>query len=309
MKRIQSGWGKMVRVALIKGENRYDNIKKALETIREDICKDIEGKKSILLKPNLVSSYNQLSATHVDTVKAILDFIEPLAGKQITIGEGSAYDTQTAFKNYRFNQLQGKYNVKLIDLNNDNYREVYAFDRNFTPIPFEVAQTVLDSDYIISAAMLKTHDNVIVTMTIKNMVVGSLVNGNKRKIHQGYPAINLNLYKLSKHVWPKLSVIDGFTAMEGNGPEFGEQVDMKIAIASNDPLAADTIGAYVMGFDPNEIGYLNYLKRTGFGEGNLERIDVIGENVDNIRRKFKPHSSYMAQREWKISEDLLAKLL
>jgi hypothetical protein len=64
-----------------------------------------------------------------------------------------------------------------------------------------------------------------------------------------------------------------------------------------------------MGFDPNEIGYLHYLKTTGFGEGNLERIDVIGENVDNIRRKFKPHSSYRAQREWKISEDLLAKLL
>ena len=299
----------MVKVALVKGENRYDNVKKALEIIKEDIHNGIEGKKSILLKPNLVSPYNQLSATHIDTIRAILDFIGNFTDQQIIIGEGSAYDTLTAFKNYKYDQLQGTYNVKLIDLNNDNYREILAFDKNFNPISFEVSQTVLDSDYIISAAMPKTHDNVIVTMSIKNMVVGSLVHGNKRKVHQGYPAMNLNLYKLSKYVWPKLSVIDGFTAMEGNGPESGEQVDMKIAIASGDPLAADTIGAYIMGFDPDEIGYLHYLKTTGFGEGNLGRIEVIGENVDNIRRKFKPHSSYRAQRQWKISEDLLAKLL
>ena len=299
----------MVRVALVKGENRYDNIKKALEMIKEDIHNGIEGKKSILLKPNLVSPYNQLSATHIDTIKAILDFIKNFTNQQIVIGEGSAYDTLTAFKNYKYNQLQDNYNVRLVDLNNDSYREISAFDRNLNPITFEVSKAVLDSDYIISAAMLKTHDNVIATMSIKNMVVGSLVHGNKHKIHQGYPAINLNLYKLSKHVWPKLSVIDGFTAMEGNGPESGEQVDMKIAIASNDPLAADTIGAYIMGFDPDEIGYLHYLNTTGFGEGNLKRITVIGENINNIRRKFEPHPSYQAQRQWKISEDLLTKLL
>lgn len=299
----------MARVALVKGENRYGNIKRALEMIKEDIHNDIQGKKSILLKPNLVSSYNQLAATHVDTIRATLDFIGHFTDQQITIGEGSAYDTSTAFKNFKYNQLHDKYNIRLVDLNNDSYREISAFDRNLNPIKFEVSKTVLDSDYIISAAMLKTHDCVIATMSIKNMVVGSLVHGNKSKVHQGYPAMNLNLYKLSKYVWPKLSVIDGFAAMEGNGPESGEQVDMKIAIASNDPLAADTVGAYIMGFDPDEIGYLHYLNTTGFGEGHLERIEIIGENIKNVRKKFKPHSSYQAQRQWKVSEDLLTKLL
>jgi len=297
----------MVKVSLAKDKTRYDTVRKALDMVKEDVEKDIKDKRSILFKPNLVSPYHPLSSTQVDTAKATLDFITQFTDKAITIAEGSAYDTATAYKNYLYLDLKREYNVKLVDLNNDDYEEVEAFDSRFNRIPFKVAKTVLESDYIISSAVLKTHDTVIATMAIKNIVVGSLIH--KKRIHQGYPATNLNIYKISRYVWPKLAIIDGFVAMEGRGPESGEPVDMKIAIASNDPLSADVVGAYIMGFNPEEIGYLHYCRRMNLGEGDLNKIQVVGEDIDKVKRKFRPHPSYEAQKKWMIEEELLSKLL
>jgi uncharacterized protein (DUF362 family) len=299
----------MVRVALVKGNTRYETVKKALELIKEDVEKDVKGKNRILVKPNLVSTYRQLASVHIDTIRAILDFIKKFTNQRIIIAEGSAGDTFTAYKNFRYMELLKNYNIKLIDLNEDDYEEIDVFDSNFKPMTLRVAKTVLNSDYIISSALLKTHDTVIVTLSIKNMVVGSLINGDKPRIHQGYKAINLNIFKLARYVWPNLAIIDGFTAMEGDGPISGEGVDMRVTIASKDALAADVIGSYIMGFNPDEVGYLYYAKLKGFGEGNLEKIEILGEDINKIRRRFKPHSTYNLQRNWKIEEYLLTKLL
>ncbi|MGQ9781255.1 MAG: DUF362 domain-containing protein [Nitrososphaeria archaeon] len=297
----------MAQVALVRGKTRYDAVRKALELIKKEVNEDIKEKENIVVKPNLVSPYQPLSSTQIDTVKATLDFLNQLTDKPITIAEGSAYDTATAYKNYRYLNLEKEYNVKLVDLNSDDHREVEAFDSHLNTIPFQVAKTVLDSDYIISSAVLKTHDTVIATMAIKNIVVGSLIH--KKRIHQGYPATNLNIYKIARRIWPKLAIIDGFVAMEGRGPESGEPVDLKIAIASNDTLAADVVGAYIMGFDPEDIGYLHYCRRMNLGEGDIQKIKVVGEDVYKVRRKFKPHPNYEAQKKWKIKEELLPKLL
>ena len=64
---------KRSRVALMKGDNRYDNATKALSLIKEDI--NLSDKKRILVKPNFVSTRRQLAATHVEVVRAVLDFL------------------------------------------------------------------------------------------------------------------------------------------------------------------------------------------------------------------------------------------
>ena len=48
-------------------------------------------------------------------------------------------------------------------------------------------------------------------------------------------------------------MIDGFRAMEGNGPCNGTPVDARLALASLDPLAMDTLATKLMGFDPRQI--------------------------------------------------------
>ena len=106
----------------------------------------------------------------------------------------------------------------------------------------------------------KTHDCVIATLSIKNVVVRSLVTApEKQKIHQGAKAINLNIAKLAKHCMPSLGLIDGFEGMEGDGPTDGAPVRLGVASASLHPVSLDAVMAWIMGFDPLDIGYLHHL--------------------------------------------------
>jgi uncharacterized protein (DUF362 family) len=93
-------------------------------------------------------------------------------------------------------------------------------------------------------------------------------------------------------------VLDGFTAMEGNGPVSGNKVDWGVAIAGTDGVAVDSVAAHLMGFDPKSIGYLNFCSQDGLGRGNMDTIRVIGSTVEECRHPFKPHQSYEAQLIW-----------
>lgn len=298
----------MSKVALIKGNNRYENISKVLNLLKLDVAEKIKGKKKIVIKPNFVHSNIPLCATHIDAVKATLDFITKYTDEKITIAEGSfELPTKNAFQNYGYYGLKDNYNVEFVDLNEDKYKEIKLFDKNLKPLKFRVTKTIVESDFRISVSPMKTHDSVTVTLALKNMLVGSLLKDNKRDdkwmIHASgnLKAMNLNLAKLAEFIPPHLSVVDGLVGMEGKGPGFGDPVEMGIALASADFLSCDTMGAYLMGFDPDEVGYLYYCKEKNLGEGDLDKIEIIGNaSLDECRKKFKPHPNYEKQLGWRI---------
>ena len=284
------------KVALTKGNDRKTNVVKALHLIADQI--DVSKRDNILIKPNFVSTHDQSTATHVDAVRAVLEVLRQYTSKPITIGESAALGSaKQGYSSYGYLPLVKEFDVRLIDFNDGEYVEVEAYDKNFKPLSLHVSRTTMESDFRISVCLPKTHDMVIATLSLKNIVVGSL--RTKNAIHQKYPAMNVNLYQMAKHVAPHLAVIDGCTGMEGDGPVFGDTVDLNLAIASTDFLAADTVAAHIMGFDVDKIGYLHYCKVKGLGTGNLDEMEILGEKLqDCSKRKFKPHSGYKSQLEW-----------
>ena len=118
-------------------------------------------------------------------------------------------------------------------------------------------------------------------------------------MHQSFPVMNLNLFTLAPHFHPHLAVIDGYQAMEGNGPTRGEPVEWRIALASTDWLAADVTAARLMGFDLEEVGYLYYCAQAGYGATDPADIAVVGNaRPDRVARRFKRHASTQLQRRW-----------
>jgi len=288
-------------VALVKSKGHYDGVYKALNLIKDRVKEDLKGKRMLLVKPNFVSTSKQLSATHVDAVRAVLDVISRYYSGRIIIGEGPASSSlRNGLINFGYLQLQRKYDVEFVDLNEDDYVELKGFDSQLKPLNLRMSKTLIESDYRISVALPKTHDTVIVTLSIKNMVVGGLVNGEKEKIHQGYKAINLNIAELAKHVMPNLGIIDGFIGMEGRGPVSGDPVELRIAAASIYPVSLDAVICKIMGFNPLNVGYLYYLDKWGMGIADLEKIKIIGESMEELTRKFKPHPQYQEMLNWKI---------
>ena len=288
-------------ISIVKGSSRYENIAQALDLIEEQIEFDLRGKHKILIKPNLVSTSNQLAATHVDGVRALLDFLLRFRIKEIIIAEGATIgDTFDGYRNYGYLDLRAEYGVELIDLNQDDYETIEIFDENFDPITVRVSKIALESDYRISISPPKTHDTVVVTLSLKNMALGSILKEDKGKIHQGYKAININIFKIGRLVFPHLAVLDGFEAMEGEGPCAGSKVDLKTAIASTDFLAADAVTTNIMGFNPREVGYLYYCDLAKFGTIDISNVEIRGSNIDDVKKEFKPHSMYEAQKRWML---------
>jgi uncharacterized protein (DUF362 family) len=75
-----------VQVALVKGENRYNNVIASLDLIKKDVFNKVKNKRKVLIKPNMVSTQVQLAATHVDAIRATLDFLSELGVKKFLVG-------------------------------------------------------------------------------------------------------------------------------------------------------------------------------------------------------------------------------
>ncbi|MBP1767530.1 MAG: hypothetical protein H6P98_1645 [Candidatus Aminicenantes bacterium] len=285
------------RVSLVKGEDRHRNITQALKALEPDILSSI-GNKKILLKPNVVLADNPLAVTHVDSVRAILDFLAPHIKRPIIIGEGGHHKTWDGYRNAGYLELEKNYNVQLVDLNLGPYEYRYVFGVEHNPLPVRISSTCLDPDvYIISAAQMKTHNYVLITLSLKNLLLGCPIKDNKSNdkalFHTASPAVNdlchFNMFHIAQDVFPDLAVIDGFEAMEGNGPAWGTALPARIALASLDALAADTLATKIMGFDPKRVLYLASMNEAGMGQGDLDKILVSGTPLDQCLCHFRAH--------------------
>lgn len=283
------------KVSLIKGENRKENILKALGLIRQDIFNKAKD-KTIVIKPNFVSDSIQLASSHVDAVEAVIDFFQENGFMKIVVAEASAHDTKTAFKNFNYYKLQEK-KISLIDLNEKEYTMIDI------GIKVPVTKMLLDKNhFIVSLAIPKTHDTVIATLSLKNILMGSIVNcfGNQKiKMHQGIKEINAYLSRLAKNVYPDLAIIDGFEGMEGNGPVHGTLIETKFAIASLDSLAADRVCLECMGISSEFVGYLNLIAEEQLGNFELRNIKILGNKIEECKKQFKLHESFEEQLKWK----------
>lgn len=306
------------KVALTAGDDRADNVFQGMARFRDQILREI-GDRRIVVKPNNVLVDKPLAATDAKCLEGILEFLKSIGKlKQAVIAESAgAGPTEEGFSTYGYYAVAKKYGVDLIDLDTQPTKVVYAFDQtDFAPHPVKVSEMLLDRErnYIISAAKLKTHDQVVATLSLKNIVVGAPVKdvgfrfgkgrvpgtvSQKPITHgSGTYGINYNMFALAQKLRPHLAVNDGYEGMEGNGPGWGEPVDHRVCVVSPDWLAADRVSVELMGIDFAQIGYLNYCARAEMGEADMAKIEILGEPVQRHVRKYRLHDKVEQQLRW-----------
>ena len=305
------------RVGLARTGERRQNVFTALDLVRDDVTPKL--REQVMLKPNFLSSTNQLASTHVDAIRGAIDFLltVPEPPKEIIIAEGAnqAFSGE-AFDNFGYRALLDEYAIpiQLVDLHQDEYWEetpVVLADRS--EVPVRMPKTVLDCPCAISVAVAKTHDVDVVTLALKNMIMGTLHLKDRIKMH-GYHShadrelpreaqtLNINLIRLSRYLSPDIALIDGTLGLQGNGPGGTDSIPLGIAVASADVFAADAVTAKAMGFEPLEIGLFHYANEMGYGVADLEQIDVLGTPVDEVIKPFKPHETTPLQFQWQEAD-------
>ena len=307
----------VTKVGLAKTGRRRSNVYGALNNIRDDITPKV--REQVLLKPNFLSSTNQLASSHVDVMRGAIDFLlsTPQRPEQIIIAEGANESfSGEAFQIFGYEALQAEYDVpiRLVDLHQETEwvdTNVFLADRESDTV--RMPKIVLDCPCTISVAIAKTHDAGVVTLAMKNMIMGTLHKEDRIKMH-GYhshadrelpreaQSLNINLLRLSRYLKPDIAILDGTVGLQGNGPGGTNSVPLGIAVASGDVFAADAVTSKAMGFEPMEIGLFNYANELGYGTADLNNIDIIGPEIDSVAIPFKPHETTDLQFQWQEDE-------
>lgn len=301
-------------VSLVRGEERRKLIHDALEAIDDQIRPLLRRKKYVIIKPNNVSTVNQLASTHADTLRGILDYLARRHRGPVVIAESSAGDTMEGYHNFKYPEVAREFralNVSLVDLNDEaKYEVIPLLSPDLHVQPVRLAARLLDPDaFIISAGILKTHNTVVATLSVKNMTLGAPLRNrpketprwnDKRKYHGGVRQTHYNMMLTAQKMAPRwsLALLDGFEGMEGNGPTAGTPVPHRIAIASTDFIAADRVGVEVMGIDAGWMGYLLYCWQVGLGQYDLAKIDIRGEPLAGVRRTYRLHRDIERELQW-----------
>jgi len=306
----------VVSIVKIKNDRIDYAVEKAIDLLggMKQITK---GRNRIMIKPNLVAE-SPTFTTKPTVIKALANLMKK-AGKEVIIGEGSAAATGFNFKDgidYRtrkkeilnpmqkyvfdtlgYSELAKSLNVSLINLHSGDLVDVEVpnhllFDK------ITVHKSLTEIDMLCSVPMMKTHVLATVTLGMKNLIglyPGTVYYSVRSWLHdraaeKKSPGIAFEILDMVRVNKLDLVVIDGSTAMEGDGPTNGSLVKMDLIIAGTNPLATDMIAANIMGFETNEIPTFVWAIRLGMSPNNINEIEVRGERVENVRHKFvKPN--------------------
>ncbi|MBT4482179.1 MAG: DUF362 domain-containing protein [Candidatus Latescibacteria bacterium] len=311
------------KVIFRTGSDRRQVITNALIPLQSEVAKAISDKQ-VIVKVNcgLVDPQYVDCSTHADEIRAILDFLEPIYDRQILISEGTASKMSpiaSAYENYGYLPLQKEYNnIKFIDANDQQTNRIFIRAAKQHPVAINVIAPYMDPNvYLISAARMKTHNCVVGTFSLKNVVMGSPQcrywdknssdKSDKPKMHggQGLPEsgsgrdLSYNMFTLAlAGVRPDLAVIDGVQSIEGNGPWNGDVVDHGVVVASTDFVAADRLCTELIGIDPFYMKYLEWCGNAGMGNWNMSKINVDGPNYKDYVIKYKLNKNVENQIAW-----------
>jgi len=309
------------RVSFVTNTDQREAAYQVLKPLEKEVKKSI-GDKQVIIKINmaLIDEQYRIGTTDPNFVRGILDFLKTINNKKVFIGEGTSNVAASAFngfKNFNFMPLEKEYNVKFVDLNDQPTILKFIADEKHHPLGINIISTYLDPNvYLISATRLKTHNNVVATLSLKNIVMGSPVNHYKQrdergrsmteksKMHSGGSrGLSYNMFRLATMgIQPDLAVLDGVVGMEGNGPWGGTPIEQGVALASADWLAADRLGVELMGIDYTYLKYLQWCSAAGMGQDDLSKITFIGTDYKPHIVKYKLNRNIEKQLEW-IKED------
>ncbi|HEY5590269.1 MAG TPA: DUF362 domain-containing protein [Paludibacter sp.] len=162
-------------------------------------------------------------------------------------------------------------------------REVF-FEQGNQNKSFYIANGVLDADGLISLPKMKTHGLERFTGAIKNQF-GCVVGMRKGEFHVKLPDATdfaRMLVDLNSFIKPRLYIMDGIMAMEGNGPRGGTPRAMNVLLFSTDPVALDATASRMINLNPLYVPTTLVGGETGAGTFEEENIEIVGDALKDF---------------------------
>jgi uncharacterized protein (DUF362 family) len=220
--------------------------------------------------------------THPELARAVADAVIALGARPV-IAEASApgNDTEQAYAVMGYDALREE-GYELVDLNVTPTLRLPVPGGGFLS-EVTTFEWVARADAVITLPVLKTHCQAYVTLSLKNQM-GLAAGEQKIAFHR--QGLYDSICDINAVVRPRFALVDGILAQEGLGPVNGFPVEMNLLVAGRDLLAVDATCARIMGFQPTEVPLLARAAERGLGTLDAGRIDVVGEPLETVRRRF-----------------------
>lgn len=231
----------------------------------------------ILLKPNLLKKAEVEKAviTHPVVVGVFAGILRESGYENIVLADSCGHGTtQAVIRETGMDTYLEKYHIPAVD-----YSEGVktAYPQGVQAKEFILPKELLEQDCVISLSKMKTHALERITGAVKNSY-GFVYGFHKAKGHTQYPSADSfarMLIDLNKCVAPKLYVMDGIVAMEGNGPGSGDPVPMNVLLMSTDPVALDSVFSRLVYLKPEMVPTNYHGEKMGLGTWKEEEITLL----------------------------------
>jgi len=280
---------KKVRIEKLNGRDIFPVILEGLDSF--GLSQRLKGCRRAFIKPNLVSDVKEYiqngSNTDIRVIEGVLQYLSDCDVKAF-LGESDmgpqlkGRKLKYALKYMGVYDLQKRYDFTIVNLTHDK-KTLVKFSNPLFLKEIELGKTLLDADLILNLPKIKTHKYATLTCSLKNMF-GTIPDPLRVKYH---PNIHAVLADLNSVFYSKMFVlVDGIIAMEGNGPIYGNPVNLDLLLFAEDPLAADVTAARIIGMKPEEIEHLKLFKEC-YASIDWAQITIFGNvTLEDAYRPF-----------------------
>ena len=267
-------------VKIVKAD-KYDVklLKLLVRDAIEESRLNLQGKKTALLKPNIVLPVKPKSAiiTHPAVVDAVVSVLKEKGFEDIVIGEGAGVgaDESMIFATSGYKKLE-RDGVRLVNLNKAPRKKI-----NWKYGTLKIPKIVAETDLYVNIPKMKTHGQTTVTLAMKNQK-GLLSNADKKRFH--LLGLHEPIVELAKVVKPDLNVVDAVEAMEGEGPLSGKKKKVGALVIGTNLLEVDMACCELMGIEYKKV---KHIKEAIRGDIGPKKPKIKGINPEEVKTSFK----------------------
>ncbi len=258
------------------GEQVYQGMKKGLELLG-GLDSMIAPEEKILLKPNLLKKAEVEKAviTHPAVVAAMGRLLREEGFSNIILADSCGTgSTRKVIRGTGMDEALEKLGIPAVDFSEGIQVE---YPEGVQAKDFIIPKELLESDCVISLCKMKTHALERITGAVKNSY-GFIYGLHKAKGHTRYPSADSfarMLVDLNRYVHPRLYIMDGIVAMEGNGPGSGDPIHMGVMLMSHDPVALDSVFCSLIHLKPQMVPTNYHGEKMELGVWQKEKIELL----------------------------------
>lgn len=257
--------------------------------------------KIVAVHPNdtWASAEDKTAVTRPDSLQAVLRSLKELQPKELIVTGGSgAGETDEIFRIAGLMKVVEEEQVTFFDHNRAPFVEVklnYGKDKEVVgpQAAVMVNPRVMEYEVLVALNQLKVHATATVTLALKNIAMSYPAadyyghpRGTMKHEHHFFDDMHSFIAAMVKRFPIHLAITVGHPAMIGYGPIGGHAVESGMVIASTDAVAADAVGARLLGFSPQAVRHLWEAARLGLGGTETDEMEFPAMRLDKAFAAF-----------------------